>query len=605
METEVKERMEIDNDKTNPLIYLFGKTWYYSKGNRKNLLVAWGMLIVSKSLELFLQPLIWAWIINIIQTQGITYTTIDRLLWLLAATLGLEPIIWAFHGPARLKEQVNAFKVRLNYRKYLLKGVMTLPIEWHAEHHSGDTIDKIEKGTASLYSFSEDSFEPIYSIVELIISYAMLAYLSHSAAYIVLLMVFVSGYMTICFDRVLIVKYKQLSRAENKISESVFDAISNITTVIILRVEKLIFNAISHKVEEPFELQKRSNLLNEIKWFLTSICCATMVVFVLGFYFHRIVSSGQSVMIGSVYLIIQYLGRISNLFFRFNNMYGDFVKHKARILNAEELSKDFRVENFTNHVLPKSWQRLEIQDLNFSYHHENKDNLNLEEISLSLVRGQHYAVIGRSGDGKSTFLKIMRDLYHPESLKLTADGRHVADGFGGISRTIALVPQDPEIFATTILENITMGAEYDLEFVRHFTDMACFTNVIENLPNKFNSSIKEKGVNLSGGEQQRLALARGLLACHDKDIVLLDEPTSSLDTATEMKIYRNIFHEFRHKTIISSVHRLYLLPLFNKIFMFNDGKIIASGSLDELLMECPEFQELWRQYHAQKQETAE
>lgn len=601
----MRKKVEKERDRINPLIYLFAKTWHYSEGNRKNLFVAWGMLIISKSLELFLQPLIWAWMINIIQTQGITHATISRLLWLLMATLVLEPIIWVFHGPARLKERVNAFKVRLNYRKYLLKGVMTLPMEWHAEHHSGDTIDKIEKGTSSLYSFSEDSFEPIYSIVELIISYAMLAYLSHSAAYIVLIMVFVSAYMTICFDRVLIVKYKQLSRAENKISESVFDAISNITTVIILRVENLIFNAIAHKIEEPFELQKRSNLLNEIKWFLTSICCATMVVFVLGVYFYQTLNSGQTAMIGSVYLIIQYLGRISNLFFRFNNMYGDFVKHKARILNSEELTKDFQAENFTNHVLPKSWQRLEIQDLNFSYHNGDNGNLNLEEISLSLVRGQHYAVIGRSGDGKSTFLKIMRDLYHPESLRLMADGRHVADGFGGISRTIALVPQDPEIFATTILENITMGAEYDPSFVRHFTDMACFTDVIENLPKKFNSSIKEKGVNLSGGQQQRLALARGLLACHDKDIVLLDEPTSSLDIATEMMIYRNIFKEFQDKTIISSVHRLHLLPLFNKIFMFSDGKIIASGSLDELLMQCPEFQELWQQYHAQKQEGAE
>ena len=102
-----------------------------------------------------------------------------------------------------------------------------------------------------------------------------------------------------------------------------------------------------------------------------------------------------------------------------------------------------------------------------------------------------------------------------------------------------------------------------------------------------------------------MALARGLLACHDKDIVLLDEPTSSLDTETEMKVYRNIFREFRDKTIISSVHRLHLLPLFNKIFMFSEGRIIAQGNLGELLTQCPEFQELWQQYHEQKQEVAE
>ncbi len=581
----------------NPLIYLFSKTWHYSEGNRNNLLVSWGMLIVSKTLELFFQPLIWAWIINIIQTQGITKSSISPLFWLLLATLGLEPLVWLFHGPARLLERINAFKVRLNYRKYLLKGVMTFPMEWHVDHHSGDTIDKIEKGTNSLYSFSEDSFEPIYSLVELIISYAMLAYLSHSAALIVLGMTLVSGYITIRFDRVLTVQYKQLSRAENKISESVFDAISNISTVIILRVEKLVFKAIIRKVEEPFELQKKNNLLNEVKWFLTSICCALMIVIVLGLYFWQAAYAGKAIMIGSVYLIIQYLGRISNLFFRFNHMYGDFVKYKARVLNAEELSKDFKIENFTNHVLSARWKQLDIDNLNFSYTNEVDGNLNLENVNLSIKRGERIALVGESGSGKTTFMKLMRDLYHPNSLKLSVDGNPVPDGFAGIARAIALVPQDPEIFATTILENITIGAEYEPDFVYQFTDMACFTDVAENLPNKFDSSIKEKGVNLSGGQQQRLALARGLLACHDKSIVLLDEPTSSLDTATEMTVYKNIFREFPGKTIISSIHKLHLLPLFDRIYLFANGRITASGSLGELLKECPEFQGLWEKYH--------
>ena len=475
---------------------------------------------------------------------------------------------------------------------------MTLPMEWHVDHHSGNTIDKIEKGTNSLYSFSEDSFEPIYSIVELMVSYGMLAYLSPSAAYTVLGMILISAYITMRFDRVLIGNYKQLSQAENKISESVFDAISNISTVIILRVEKLVFEAIVRRVEQPFKLQKRTNLLNEIKWFMTSICSATMVVIVLGVYFQQAMNLNQSVMIGSVFLIIQYLGRISNLLFRFNNMYGNFVKYKARIMNAEELSLDFRAENFTNHVLPAQWQQLSIRDLNFSYpNNENNGNLNLENVSLSIACGERVALVGESGGGKTTLLMVMRDMYHPQSMELTVDGQLIPAGFEGISRAIALVPQDPEILASTIMENITMGADYDLDFVKRFTDIACFTDVAENLPHKFDSSMKEKGVNLSGGQKQRLALARGLLASDDKDIVLLDEPTSSLDTATEMKVYGNIFREFKDKTIISSIHRLHLLPMFDNIYMFSDGKIIASGNLGEMLATCPEFQELWQHYH--------
>ncbi len=188
----------------------------------------------------------------------------------------------------------------------------------------------------------------------------------------------------------------------------------------------------------------------------------------------------------------------------------------------------------------------------------------------------------------------MRDLYHPRELSLTVDGQAVPQGFANISRAIALVPQDPEIFATTILENITLGADYDPDFVRHFCKMACFDSVVETLPQGFNSSIKEKGVNLSGGQQQRLALSRGLLACHDKDIVLLDEPTSSLDALTETKVYQNIFQGFRGKTIVSSVHRLHLLPLFDRVVMFEKGRIIGSGTHAELLETCPQFASLWQ-----------
>jgi len=180
---------------------------------------------------------------------------------------------------------------------------------------------------------------------------------------------------------------------------------------------------------------------------------------------------------------------------------------------------------------------------------------------------------------------------------LYLDSRRIPEGFSGISSSIALIPQDPEIFATTILENITIGVDHDIDFVRKFTDMARFTDVVERLPKKFDSSIVEKGVNLSGGEKQRLALARGLMACEDKSIVLLDEPTSSIDSANELVIYHNIFDAFKDKAIISSIHRLHLLPLFDTIYFFRDGRIVASGTLAELLEKSEEFRTLWQKYH--------
>lgn len=576
----------------NPLIYLFGKTWHYSAGNRRQIVCYWLMFIAGESSFLFGQPLIWAELMNTVQVQGITSQSIQKLLVLLLLTIGIEVLCWSFHGPARLIEEVNAFKARTNYRRHLLKGVMTLPLEWHAEHHSGHIIDKIEKGTTGLYQFSETSFEVIYGMVQLVGSYCMLAYFSPPAGVIVAVMIVITALITIRFDRVLVGQYEAINKAENDISESVFDAVSNISTVIILRVEKLVFDTIMHKVEQPFSLVKRNNYLNEWKWFLTSMCCAVMAVLVMSAYFWQHLDAKEGVLLGSVFILIQYLQRMSELFIKFTRMYGEVLKRKARVTNAEELTKDFRSESFANHVLPRDWQVLSVEGLNFSYHSEAAD-LHLNDLSLSIARGERIALVGETGSGKTTFLKIMRDLYHPQSLTLSVDGQGIPHGFEGISRAIALVPQDPEIFATTILENITLGAEYDTAFVQRFTDMACFSEVVDGLPNKFGSSIKEKGVNLSGGQQQRLALSRGLLACYEKDIVLLDEPTSSLDTVTEMKVYTNILQGFEDKTIISSIHRLHLLPLFDRVCMFEGGRILASGTLAELLASCPKFASMW------------
>jgi ATP-binding cassette, subfamily B, bacterial len=587
----------------NPLFFLFAKTWNYSKGNRVSVVLFWAMFIIAELISLIFQPLVLANMMNVVQRNGITGDSIGTLFSLLALLLAIEIVFWAFHGPARVLERANAFKARTNYRGFLLRGVITLPMEWHAEHHSGNTIDKIEKGTGALFQFAEDSFEVIYAIVRLVGSYAVLIYFSRPAAYIVLGMMCVTVWITMRFDKILIGQYKELNASENDIQESVFDSISNIATVVILRVERLIFTAIMHKVEKPYELFQVNSRLNEWKWFLTSICCKVTIVIVLAVYFYQHLGTKEGILIGTLYLLIQYLNKMGDLFFRFTEMYGTIVQRRAKVANAEILSADFCEENLADHVLPVEWNMLEVQDLSFSYDGALADRLQLDRISLTLQKGWRYAVIGESGGGKTTFLNVLRDIYHPHSLTLTVDGRPVAEGFAGISRAIGYAPQNPELFADTIWKNITMGAEYDESAVRKYTDMAMFTQVVEALPNKFNSSINEKGVNLSGGQRQRLALARALAACDDdeKAILLFDEPTSSLDSQTEMKVCENIFRGFPGRTLIFSLHRLHLLGRFDWIYLFDGGRITAAGTFDQLLADCDMFKRMWAQYQMQKE----
>src|ERR1035437_3303122 len=128
----------------NPLVHMLKKTWEYSKDNRKNIVFYWILFVTTNAIQLLAEPLIWAKIINVITMQGITTSNIKLLFTLLVTTFFLEIVFWSMHGPARLMERTNAFIARASYRKHLLKGVMALPMEWHVDHHSGDTIDKVE-----------------------------------------------------------------------------------------------------------------------------------------------------------------------------------------------------------------------------------------------------------------------------------------------------------------------------------------------------------------------------------------------------------------------------------------------------------------------------
>lgn len=232
----------------------------------------------------------------------------------------------------------------------------------------------------------------------------------------------------------------------------------------------------------------------------------------------------------------------------------------------------------------------------FSYRKQADTRPRLNDVSFCLERGLHYALVGKSGSGKSTLVMAMAGALSPQSYALRVDGRVVEEGFPGIVRGMGVAPQKPDIYATTILDNITMEVEYDIALVEYYARMACFDEIVAKLPQGYQTVISEQGNPLSGGQMQRMALVRTLLACHDRDMLVMDEPTSSLDGETEMMFYRNIIKGFRDRTVVSSVHGLRVLPLFDKIIMFEQGKLVACGSLQELVADCPPFQKLWAQY---------
>ena len=191
-------------------------------------------------------------------------------------------------------------------------------------------------------------------------------------------------------------------------------------------------------------------------------------------------------------------------------------------------------------------------------------------------------MIGSSGGGKSSLLNLIRGLYVPEQVKLSIDDT-VFDSLEPLQSITTLIPQDPEIFENTIEFNITMDVVTDADEINSAIQLAGFTKVLNHLPSGLKTDIREKGLNLSVGQKQRLALARGLFAARYSSLILMDEPTSSVDLPTEKEILSGVIETFKDAAIIVSLHRLHLLPKFDRIIMLDHGIIVADGKTSDLL----------------------
>lgn len=572
----------------NPVWYLYKKMWQYSEGNRKKVIRFVLLFSAAGVLDALVEPMIWSHILNRLQQGEITRANVYEIIGLLCIILTNVFLFWAIHGPARVIERDNAFKVKTNYREFLTKGTLDLPLEWHKTHHSGKTIDQMNKGTQALFSFSESSFEILYALIELIVGCTMLAYYFPWSLVLTLGLLTVSVLVISRFDKVLNRNSKELTAKENKIAQTIADVSGNMTTVITLRIAKLVFKSIMDKTREPAQLFSSSNKINETKWFVSSLLCNIMIIVVLGLYILNHVETG--ILFGNIYLLQVYLRNISRLFSRFASIYNRTMIQQIQVLNAEELAADFRENPLVNHVLPDTWDTLDIRSLSFSY--TGKNVLQLNDVSVSIKHGQNIAVVGQTGSGKSTFLNVIRNLYEPQTQTVTIDGVKIDDGFAGIAEGIALIPQIPEIFASTVLHNITLGVEYSEALIQEALQISCFDEVVAKLADGLQTRLGEDGMTLSGGQQQRLALARGLLAGINKDIILADEPTSSLDAQTARTIFRQMLNVFARKTVICIVHDLHMLELFNTIFVFDEGKLAGVGTHAELTETCPAFQKL-------------
>ena len=224
---------------------------------------------------------------------------------------------------------------------------------------------------------------------------------------------------------------------------------------------------------------------------------------------------------------------------------------------------------------------IKFNNVSFKYEANEKNVLN--NINLNFEGGKMTALVGHSGSGKSTILNLIPRFYQPESGDILIDNQSIFDTkILSLREQISLVSQETTLFDDTIKNNIKYANEHATdEEIEKVAILSNSDDFIQKLPNKYETLIGENGVRLSGGEKQRISIARAMIK--KSSIILLDEATSSLDSETENKIQEALQKLTKDKTTIVIAHRLSTILNANNIYLIDNGKVIENGKHEDLL----------------------
>ncbi|MCQ4086422.1 ABC transporter ATP-binding protein [Saccharibacillus sp. JS10] len=233
--------------------------------------------------------------------------------------------------------------------------------------------------------------------------------------------------------------------------------------------------------------------------------------------------------------------------------------------------------------------KIVFEDVSFGY---EKDQPLLKQVSFSLPASSSTAIVGLSGSGKSTIVKLLLGLLKKDSGRLTIDGTEIDElQLDSLYQHLSYISQDAPIFDDTLRGNLIFDEVKDDSELYDILRLALLESKVRSLPEGLDTQVGERGLKLSGGEKQRLAFARML--AQSRDLIVLDEPVSALDNISERQLMETVLETFRDRTLIIVAHRLHAIRQVDLILLMRGGQLIDQGSFEELLERSEYFRELW------------
>ena len=336
--------------------------------------------------------------------------------------------------------------------------------------------------------------------------------------------------------------------------------------------------------EDIVSSKVKMNMIHEAFFTIFALLVAMLDIGIL-FYAWKT----KNLTVGSVVALIALIENAYTPIAIFNVLYVQYKLDKASYKRFEEflgLKDDVQLRN--GNAINTNVGKIAIRNLSFQY----EGRKIIDGLSLSIQKGEKIAFVGESGSGKSTLIKILLGLlkYNQGEVRL-GDMELKEICLNNLYDRVSYLSQDAPVFDGTIKENLVFEKQVSVEQMLVVLSEVQLSHLVENLAEGLNTEIGEKGTCLSGGEKQRLALAR--LWFEDSELVILDEATSAMDNLTEENVMKSVMQKMKDKTVIAIAHRLNSIAGFDRIILFKEGRIVGQGTFEELLHTDSYFMDLY------------
>ena len=476
--------------------------------------------------------------------------------------------------------------IYLDFKLLSLRKISTIDYTEYQKIGTGKLVQRIENGSTAgrnvLFNFWLCLIRDLLPTI--VFSVYFIWKIDKKVTYVLFV-----GYMLIFIITNILLKF--LYKIKEKIlnSEELLNhyLVRGFMEMLIFRMSKQFPNEIkktNNAKESIVSAKVKMNMIHEAFFTIFALLVAMLDIGIL-FYAWKT----QNLTVGSVVALIALIENAYTPIAIFNVLYVQYKLDKASYKRFEKflgLKDDVQLRN--GNAINTNVGKIAIRNLSFQY----EERKIIDGLSLSIQKGEKIAFVGESGSGKSTLIKILLGLlkYNQGEVRL-GDMELKEICLNNLYDRVSYLSQDAPVFDGTIKENLVFEKQVSEEQMLGALSEVQLSHLVENLAEGLNTEIGEKGTCLSGGEKQRLALAR--LWFEDSELVILDEATSAMDNLTEENVMKSVMQKMKDKTVIAIAHRLNSIAGFDRIILFKEGRIVGQGTFEELLHTDSYFMDLY------------